>query len=274
LSDSILVIRDQAPNPTSIAVDTIFACADSIVSLEALAATVGSGHWSVFPQASIFMPNSNTTLANVTNNGWYTFTWSVENGSCPQTSDSVAVFYASGALNATSSDSAICVENGTVQLSANALLPEQFGYWSFIAGSGTIEDIYAPTTEVSNLQNGINLIVYEVSSPNCPSKTDTATIIVSVCDGFDPVFPTVITPNFDGKNDLFVIQFLELIYPECHVTIVNRWGSVVFESVGYADPWDGTNLEGEPLPLGTYFYRIELNDAEGTVYSGDISIIR
>ena len=88
------------------------------------------------------------------------------------------------------------------------------------------------------------------------------------------IFPTVITPNFDGRNDLFVIQYLELIYPDCHVTIFNRWGSVVYESVGYADPWDGTNLNGEALPLGTYFYRIELNDDEGTVYNGDISIIR
>lgn len=274
LSDSILVIRDETPNPTSIALDTIYSCADSIVSLQALAATIGSGQWTVSPQASIFMPNSNTTLANTTISGWYQFTWTVTNGSCPQTSDSIAVFYSSSDVNVASSDSAICIENGTVQLSANALLSGQFGYWSFISGGGSIDDIYSPNTEVTNLQNGINLIVYEVSNPNCPNETDTAKIIVSVCEGFDPVFPTVITPNFDGRNDLFVIQHLEVIYPECHVTIVNRWGSVIYESVGYADPWDGTNLEGEPLPLGTYFYRIELNDADGTVYSGDISIIR
>lgn len=274
LSDSILVIRDEMPNPTSIAADVLFTCADSIVSLEALAATVGTGQWTVSPPASIFMPNSNTTLANVTNNGWYEFTWTVTNGSCPQTSDNVSVFYSSGDINVTSSDSAICVENGTVQLSATALQTDQSCSWSFIAGSGDIEDSNSPITEVTNLQNGVNLIVYEVSHPNCPNETDTAKIVVSVCDGFDPVFPTVITPNFDGRNDLFVIQYLEQIYPNCHVTIVNRWGSLVFESVGYKEPWNGTNLEGEPLPLGTYFYRVELNDADGTVYKGDISIIR
>ncbi|MCJ8291894.1 MAG: HYR domain-containing protein [Crocinitomicaceae bacterium] len=273
LSDSIIVIRNEAPFPTSIAADTIYSCSDSIINLQAVAATVGNGIWTVSPQTTINDPSVNVTSATVLIDGWYEFTWTVTNGSCPQTSDSVAVYYSMSETNASSSDSAICIENGAVQLSANSLLAEQFSYWSFISGGGSIDDIYSTQTEVTNLQNGVNSIVYEVSNPNCPTQSDTVIIIVSVCNGFDPIFPTVITPNFDGRNDLFVIEYLELIYPDCHVTIFNRWGSVVFESVGYADPWDGTN-QGEVLPLGTYFYKIELNDADGTLYSGDISIIR
>jgi gliding motility-associated-like protein len=57
------------------------------------------------------------------------------------------------------------------------------------------------------------------------------------------------------------------------VVIFNRWGSIVYESIGYVEPWDGT-FNGEDLPMGTYFYKIELNDPESTVYSGPISIIR
>jgi len=272
-SDSIVVIRNENPIPASISSDTIYTCSDSIVSLQANAASIGSGVWTVSPQADIFSPASNTTLANISNDGWYTFTWTVSSGSCPSTSDSVSVFYSGNAATATTSDSAICLENGTVQLSADALLPNQSGLWSFIAGSGDIDSPTSNQTEVTNLQSGVNRIVYEVSNDNCPNQSDTVIVIVSVCDGFDPVFPTVITPNYDGRNDLFVIQHLELLHPECTVTIFNRWGSVVYESVGYADPWDGT-YEGEALPMGTYFYRIELNDAEGTVYTGDISIVR
>jgi gliding motility-associated-like protein len=272
-SDSIVVIRDENPNPTNIVADTIYICADSVVSLTADAASAGSGVWTVSPQTSISMPNSNTTLSNITSDGWFTYTWTVSNGICPQTSDSVAVFHSDNAAVATSSDSSICIEDGTVQLSANTLLPEQTAGWYFIGGSGDIANPNSPQTEVSNLQNGVNQIVYEVSNDNCPNETDTVIVIVSICDGFNPVFPTVITPNFDGRNDLFVIEYLELIHPDCYVTIFNRWGDVVYESVGYADPWDGT-FNGEPLPMGTYFYRIELNDAAGTIYTGDISIIR
>ncbi len=271
LSDSIVVIRNEAPLPTSIAADTIYSCSNNTVNLVATAPSIGSGIWTVSPQTTIALASSNITTANLPNDGWYTFTWTVTNGSCPSTTDSVAVFFSSGNTNA--SDSAICIENGSVQLIANPLLAEQFGYWHFISGGGLIDDLYSSQTSVNNLQNGLNSIVWEVSNPNCPTQSDTVMIVVSVCNGFDSAFPTVITPNYDGKNDLFVIEYLELIYPDCRVTIVNRWGSVVFESVGYAEAWNGT-FKGEPLPLGTYFYRIELNDADGTVYTGDISIIR
>ncbi len=273
VSDSIIVIRYEPPFATSIAADTIFSCSDPTVDLVATAATSGSGIWSVSPTATVDNLLSNITSATMTSNGWYEFTWTVTNGTCPSSSDSVFVFYSSDQTNATSSDSAICVEVGTVQLSATALLPGQSASWDFIAGGGSIADPNSAQTTVSNLQNGVNTLIYEVTSADCPSQSDTLSIIVSVCDGFDPVFPTVITPNFDGKNDLFVIEYLELIYPNCHVTIFNRWGSVVYESIGYSNPWDGT-FNNEPLPMGTYFYRLELNDAEERVYSGDISIIR
>lgn len=273
VSDSVIVIRYEPPFATSIAADSIFSCSDSTVNLIATMATTGAGIWTVSPQATLTDPLSNTTSANMNANGWYEFTWTVTNGTCPSSSDSVFVFYSAGQTNATSSDSAICIEVGAVQLSADALLLGQSASWHFISGSGSIADPNASQTTVTNLQSGINTLVYEVTSDVCPTQSDTVRISVSVCDGFDPVFPTVITPNFDGSNDLFVIDYLELIYPNCHVTIFNRWGSVVYESIGYADPWDGT-FNNEPLPLGTYFYRLELNDADGRVYSGDISIIR
>ena len=72
---------------------------------------------------------------------------------------------------------------------------------------------------------------------------------------------------------MFTIPFLDVLYPDCKVLIFNRWGSVVFESLGYADAWDGTH-NGEALPMGTYFYQIDLNDGSGEQLKGDISIIK
>jgi gliding motility-associated-like protein len=69
-----------------------------------------------------------------------------------------------------------------------------------------------------------------------------------------------------------VINYLEKVYPECEVTIFNRWGSVVFQSIGYKNPWDGTR-NGEKLPMGTYFYNIDLKDPNGKEFHGPISII-
>jgi gliding motility-associated-like protein len=145
--------------------------------------------------------------------------------------------------------------------------------WIFVSGSGNLSDPFSNNTLIDDIGLGLNMIVYQMNTDNCLPTTDTIIIVSSLCDGFTPEFPTVITPNLDGKNDIFVIDYLDQLYPECRVTVFNRWGSVVYESVGYEDPWNGT-FKGEELPMGTYFYKIELNDDKATVYNGPISIIR
>jgi gliding motility-associated-like protein len=54
----------------------------------------------------------------------------------------------------------------------------------------------------------------------------------------------------------------------------NRWGERLFYSKGYNTPWDG-NYKGKPLPVGTYYYAIKLNnDLFPTPYVGPITILR
>ena len=57
------------------------------------------------------------------------------------------------------------------------------------------------------------------------------------------------------------------------IQIFNRWGQVLYESQPY-DAWDGT-YKGKDMPLGTYYYIIDLNDGGSTqTLSGAITIIR
>ncbi|WP_461489281.1 T9SS type B sorting domain-containing protein, partial [Pontibacter sp. HJ8] len=72
--------------------------------------------------------------------------------------------------------------------------------------------------------------------------------------------PNGFTPNGDGNNDRWVIRNLSVLYPDCRVTVYNRWGSPVFESKGYAKEWDGTH-NGKRLPDGTYYSIIEFGDS-------------
>jgi gliding motility-associated-like protein len=61
-------------------------------------------------------------------------------------------------------------------------------------------------------------------------------------------------------------------YSKIGLTIYNRYGNVVYTNDGYQNDWDGTsNINGVPLPDGTYFYILEL-DAE--VVSGYVYINR
>jgi gliding motility-associated-like protein len=70
--------------------------------------------------------------------------------------------------------------------------------------------------------------------------------------------PNTFTPNGDGVNDKWEIKNL-IDYPDCSVKIFNRWGQEVYSSRGYYNAWDGTT-NGKPLPFGTYYYVINLNN--------------
>ncbi|MFH1321664.1 MAG: gliding motility-associated C-terminal domain-containing protein, partial [Bacteroidota bacterium] len=83
--------------------------------------------------------------------------------------------------------------------------------------------------------------------------------------------PTAITPNGNGLNDTWEIGNIEF-YPDCVVEIYNRWGMQVFSSKGYPEEWDGT-YNGKALPLGPYYYVIDLFLEGVEPYTGSVSII-
>lgn len=82
----------------------------------------------------------------------------------------------------------------------------------------------------------------------------------------------VITPNNDGANDVFVIgNILHPSYQENKVVILNRWGQVIWEGENYDNTsvvWDGNDLDGNLVPVGTYFYEITIKEEH---FSGFIS---
>ncbi|MFV0540965.1 MAG: gliding motility-associated C-terminal domain-containing protein [Aestuariibaculum sp.] len=70
-----------------------------------------------------------------------------------------------------------------------------------------------------------------------------------------------ISPNGDGKNDVFYIDGIE--EQKNILKIYNRWGLLVYETVNYKNNWDGTSSgratvdKGKKLPTGTYFYILD-----------------
>lgn len=86
------------------------------------------------------------------------------------------------------------------------------------------------------------------------------------------IIPNAFSPNGDGINDTWKIAKLDT-YPEAIVNVFNRYGQVVFHSQGYGTEWDGT-YNGKPLPVGTYYYTIDLKIGFGTNPSGWVVILR
>jgi gliding motility-associated-like protein len=69
--------------------------------------------------------------------------------------------------------------------------------------------------------------------------------------------PNIITPNNDGKNDVFTISNIEQ-YPGNTVQIFNRWGKEVYSADGYNNA--DKKFVGTDCPDGVYFVIVILGD--------------
>jgi len=270
-SDSVVVINalmDLQANTQ----DTISACANPSVALFGNSPLYGTGQWSTNSNAIIAASGSSSTNATLSDNGWYEFVWTISNVGCPSTSDTLHVLSLRNP-EIDQADTSICIDGDPFPLSIGNYANGQTVSWSSLNTAVSFSAVNSPQTDASNFSDNSNLVICALSYPGCTTLFDTIQIIGSICNGFDPVIPTVITPgNLDGKNDVFVVDNLDNLYPACTVIIVNRWGSIVYESTGYSEPWNGT-FEGKLLPMGTYFYKISLNDDNQQIITGDISII-
>ena len=71
--------------------------------------------------------------------------------------------------------------------------------------------------------------------------------------------PNVITPNDDGINDEFKIQFIEF-FSNSSLVIFDRFGQEVFSSKNAGTMnWDGRK-NGRNLPTSTYWYQIDVEE--------------
>lgn len=143
------------------------------------------------------------------------------------------------------------------------LSPPETGEWSFISGSGHIDDIHSPTTRVTGLSSGENKFLWKVWNGNCEASAE---VKITVYDLF---IPSVITPNGDNKNDYFKISE---VMGKVELIIFNRWGNEEYSNGNYSNDWDGRNNKGLELSNDTYFYILKFEN--GTIKKGSVLIKR
>jgi len=84
---------------------------------------------------------------------------------------------------------------------------------------------------------------------------------------------SVFTPNGDGYNDTWLIQFSDF-FPDADFLVFNRLGQKVWELKGKYIPWEGNNMAGQALPDAGYYYIIYPNKSDKkVVIKGCISIV-
>jgi gliding motility-associated-like protein len=119
-------------------------------------------------------------------------------------------------------------------------------------------------TYVADHQQTLTLTVTDSNGCQATQQIQVTDVCPSV------IIPNTFTPNGDGINDIWDIPGLQYD-PTALVKVFSRNGQEIFESRGYAVPWDGT-YQGQKVPGGTYYYIITAkNNSEK--YSGYITVI-
>ena len=94
---------------------------------------------------------------------------------------------------------------------------------------------------------------------------------LGLIDVFMSCFPNIphgFSPNNDGFNDYFNIENLYDVFIDHKLKIFNRYGALVFEGDN-SNKWYGNIINSnKKAPVGTYFYRVDLNNSDKDIITG------
>ncbi|PKP21882.1 MAG: hypothetical protein CVU04_00430, partial [Bacteroidetes bacterium HGW-Bacteroidetes-20] len=122
-------------------------------------------------------------------------------------------------------------------------------YWNF--GNGASSVLENPTHSYHITSDETYNVFFRVTnSYGCAHDTIKQ---ITIVDNYAFYVPNSFTPNNDGVNDLFHPRVADVL--KYHLTIFNRNGECIFQSVNPDEPWDGTHKEEKCLP-GTYTWVI------------------
>lgn len=143
------------------------------------------------------------------------------------------------------------------------VLPNSF-LWTFGDNTGS-----ANSENVSHIYTDAGLYPVQLVLTNGNGCRDTFVFQMRVIDNDSLMIPNIVTPNNDGKNDVFKVKHRQL--KSYHIEIFNRWGNKVYESDDPNEVWDPVKEQD-----GVYYYIVVAEGRFGTNYNkkGNITVMR
>ncbi len=268
--DTLIISRDDYPD-TAKAGDDILLCDEIETSLQATPVNVGNGFWQ-FSSGSGNLQDStdaNTTVSDL-QEGLNVLQWITQNGVCPSDTDAVNILVRMMPQVSISVDTTAQIyfgEQVDIGISWDNDLDYDISWEPEILPSQLLLD---DQSLIRVSPDSTTEYIATITGPRgCTNMADT---IIIVNDGVKIV--NAFTPNDDEINDTWIIRGIKR-YENAHVEIYNSWGKYVFQNYdGYPKAWDGTTLNGNELPFGTYYYIIDLKDNNSLKYNGTVTILK
>ncbi|MDQ3108977.1 MAG: gliding motility-associated C-terminal domain-containing protein, partial [Bacteroidota bacterium] len=253
--NALITIIADAGNDTTACVGTTF-------TLDGSGSTNATSYqWIQLPSNAVV---GNSVTVNVSPaTGTNTFVLVASNGGCSSTDTMLVISSPGPAVNAGPDQSIFSGMTTTIGGSPTGPAGSTYS-WGPSTGLGDP----AVANPVASPLGTTSYTVFVTDANGCTGSDTMNLVVVPVID-----FPNGFTPNGDGINDVWEIDNIYL-FPNCQVEVYNRWGELLFSSIGYNPPWDG-RFEGKDVPVGTYYYIIKLNDPLfPEVYTGPLTIMR
>lgn len=141
-----------------------------------------------------------------------------------------------------------------------ASIPEVFA----TDNSNTVSITYEETQEAGDCSSQSKIFRKWTATDSCGNVAYLEQVVMLSC-GIK--IYNALTPNGDGKNDVFYLEGIEC-YPNNKVEIFNRYGAKVFETSSYDNVTNvfkgasdsSLNVSSGMLPQGTYFYVISYDN--------------
>lgn len=197
------------------------------------------------------------------------FSWTVYNGPCDQgsTVDFVSVFIFDETQSPANAgpDQNLCTPQISTTLAGNSPIFPATGEWEIIQGGGLISNPNNPTSAISNLPVGINILVWTINNGPCADAISSDTLVINVFDLNAP-------PANAGPDQEFCLPVTETMLsanaPEGASTGI--W-TIIQGSGVFADPSDPLTIVSG-LSVGENIFRWEIDNGVCGSSADEISV--
>lgn len=163
-SDTVSVTISPEPSSADAGADT--AICGTTLDLQATVPLVGTGVWSVATGSGSF---NNTALPNATASalspGTNILVWTVSNGACPPSVDSVFVEVSKNPIAPNAGvDQNICADSTNLSASTPNV---GIGVWSILSGVATLSDSSSTNTSLTGVATGTTILQWTITNGPC-----------------------------------------------------------------------------------------------------------
>nr|MDQ3101714.1 hypothetical protein [Bacteroidota bacterium] len=232
-----IFLYDQAQPAANAGLDQAFCSPTSNTTLQGSALVFpATGQWTLVAGSGV-IANANSANASVTGLGVgiNTFSYTVTNGNCatPITTDqvSILIYDQNNPIANAGPDQQLCSATGTT-LQGSSLTVPAVGTWTLVSGAGVITTPNSPTSTVTALAVGENILRWTVSNGPCANGFTVDEVSIFVFDQNNPVANAGADQQLCTPQIVAALQGSNLIFPASGLwTVVSGSGTITNPSL-------------------------------------------